>query len=377
MMTQQAQAIETPSRPPLAARLRGFQVADNERRGGGPRRRRWIGILALIALGVGGWSVYAHRPTVGESPVEESKTPDQADPNVLLDLTGFVAPRSRIVISPQVGGVISRVFLPEEGQKVKEGALLFEVEDARYKAEYLQSEAALAAAKAQLAELEHGAREQELSQALSQVKQARTQLNVAAAEWERVRSLLRSSAASPAEAERVRKAHLDAQMNLQIQQASYNMLKEGPRKERIDAARAEVKRAEAVRDRARYYFEKTRIFAPSEGKGRYFTVLEKKISLGESIQAELGFTNLCVLADLSEMEAEIDVPERDLGQVKIGGPCTIIPDAHPGKSYRGRVDRMQPAVNRQRGVVQVRITILDPDQYLLPDMNARVLLLRK
>jgi multidrug resistance efflux pump len=382
MMEQQAQSAESPvvavpTRPPLASRLRGFQVADEERRASSPGRRRLLGILALAALGIGGWSVYAHRPTGGDPrPVEAPPAASQTESNVLLDLTGFVGPRSKLVISPSVSGVISRVLLPDEGQKIKEGALLFEVEDARYKAEYLQAEAALATAQAQLAELENGARAQELVQALNQVKQARTQLTVATAEWERVQALLRTSAASPAEAEKARKAHLDALMNLKIQQANYDLVKEGPRKERIDAARAEVKRAEATRDRARYYYEKTKIYAPSEGKGRYFTVLEKKIALGESIQAELGFTNLCVLADLSQMEAEIDVPERDLALVKIGGACTIIPDAHPGRTYHGRVDRMQPAVNRQRGVVQVRITILDPDSYLLPDMNARVLLLK-
>ncbi|HEY7155714.1 MAG TPA: efflux RND transporter periplasmic adaptor subunit [Gemmataceae bacterium] len=363
--------------PPLASRLRAFQVADGERRAARPSRRRLIGLIVLAALGAGGWAVYAHRPSNATVEVEAYTVPEKPGQNVLFDLTGFVAPRSKVVISPQVGGVISRVLLPEEGQKVKEGALLFEVENSRYKAEYLQAEAALAIAQAQLAELEHGARTQELAQALSQVKQAQAQLTMTTAEWQRLRRLVGTGAASPAEVERSRKTYLDSQMNLQIQKANYDLVKEGPRKERIDSARAEVKRAEATRDRARYYFEKTRIYAPSQGKGRYFTVLEKKVALGESIQAELGFTSLCVLADLDEMEAAVDVPERDLGLVNIGGPCTIIPDAHPEKTYRGRIDRMQPAVNRQRGVVQVKVAILDPDSYLLPDMNVRVLLLEE
>ncbi len=76
------------------------------------------------------------------------------------------------------------------------------------------------------------------------------------------------------------------------------------------------------------------------------------------------------------MEAEIDVQERDLGALKIGGPCEIVPDAYPERVYRGHVNRKQPIVNRQRGVVQVKVTIDNPDEYLLPDMNARVLLLK-
>ena len=382
MIESQAPSLEPlaagPSpRPSLSSRLRAFQVADGERREAGSSKRRLLGLVVLAALGIGGWTVYTHRPSPGAPEVEVYTIPEKPGQHVLLDLSGFVAPRSKVVISPQVGGVISRVLLPEEGQKVKEGALLFEVEDSRYKAEYLQAEAALAIARAQLAELENGARAQELAQAQSQVKQAQAQLNLMTTEWQRMRRLVGTDAASPAEVERSRKTYLDAQMNFQIQKANYDLVKEGPRKERIDSARAEVKRAEATRDRARYYWEKTRIYAPSQGKGRSFTVLEKKVTLGESIQAELGFTSLCVLADLDQMEAEIDVPERELGLVKIGGPCKVIPDAQPGRNYRGRIDRLQPAVNRQRGVVQVKVAILNPDRYLLPDMNARVLLLEE
>jgi multidrug efflux pump subunit AcrA (membrane-fusion protein) len=76
------------------------------------------------------------------------------------------------------------------------------------------------------------------------------------------------------------------------------------------------------------------------------------------------------------MEAEIDVQERDLGVLKIGSPCEVIPDAYPDQVYRGHINRKQPIVNRQRGVVQVKITIDNPDEYVLPNMNARVLLLK-
>jgi RND family efflux transporter MFP subunit len=382
MLEQLAPALEPMAEdssplPSLASRLRAFQVAEGERRQARSSRRRLFVLILLAILGTGGWIVYTHRPSSDALEVEVYTVPEKPGQHVLLDLSGFLVPRSKVVISPQVGGVISRVHLPEEGQKVKEGALLFEVEDARYKAEYLQTEAALATARAQLAELEHGARTQEIIQAESQMKQAQTQLSVMTAEWQRTCRLMKTGSVTPADIEKNRKAYLDAQTNLQNQKANYELVKEGPRKEKIDSARAEVKRAEAARDRAKYYLEKTRIYAPSQAKGHAFTVLEKKVALGESIQAELGFTSLCVLADLDEMEAEVDVPERDLKLVKVGGRCTIIPDAHPGKTYRGRIDRMQPAVNRQRGVVQVKVSVLNPDSDLLPDMNVRVLLLEE
>src|SRR4029077_17198649 len=116
----------------------------------------------------------------------------------------------------------------------------------------------------------------------------------------------------------------------------------------------------------------TKIYAPTDGKGTSFTLLERKVAVGESIQADLTYTALCTLADLTQMEAEVEVQERDLAVLKIGAPCEIIPDAYSVRVYQGKVNRKQPIVNRQRGVVQVKITIDHPDEYLLPDMNARV-----
>src|SRR5262249_52346313 len=128
----------------------------------------------------------------------------------------------------------------------------------------------------------------------------------------------------------------------------------------------------------KYYLDKTKINAPadSEGKSRIFTVLQKNVNPGESIQADFVYTALCTLADLSEMEAEIDVQERDLHLLHKGMSCQVIADAYPDRIYRGVLSRMQPQVNRQRGVVQVKVTIEAPDGYILPDMNARVLFLK-
>ena len=64
-------------------------------------------------------------------------------------------------------------------------------------------------------------------------------------------------------------------------------------------------------------------------------MLQKNVNPGESIQADFVYTALCTLADLGEMESEIDVQERDLRLLHKGTPCEIIPDAHPDRIYRG------------------------------------------
>jgi multidrug resistance efflux pump len=293
MLNHQARAGE-----PVADRLRTFQIADSEPRGRGRRReRRWPWVLLLALLAAGGGAAWWHLAPGSTPEVETYTFTGEAARDVLLDLGGTVVPRTRIVISTQVGGIVARVHLPAEGQKVKAGALLFEVEDTRYRADYLQAEAGLAAAQAQLQELENGSRPEEVEQAAAEVEQAREHVNLMREEWQRTTKMYGTGAVSPSESDRTHTLLLSAQKRLLVEQAKYDVARRGPRQEKIAAARAEVQRAQATRDRAKYFYDQTRIYAPTAGTTTSFTLLERKVSLGESIQADLNYTALCTLAD--------------------------------------------------------------------------------
>lgn len=378
-------SVETPlpSAPPvvehISTRLREFQVADHERRGGsGGSRKRFVWLFAFLILAAAGAAGYSYRQANNIPEAEVFVFTGKPTRDVLLDLSGFIVPHTKVVISPQVNGIVSRVCIPEEGKKVRTGDTLFEVEDARYKAEYEQAEASLSTAEAQLEELRNGHEDDEKAHARALYEQAKVQERLAAIEAERARKLYPSQAIGQADFDKTVTNYHDAKAAVKVQKTSLDMIEGKTRYEKIKAAEAEVKRAKATRDRAKYYFEKTRIKAPAdaEGHSRVFTVLQKHVNPGESIQADFAFTALCTLADLREMEAEIDVQERDLHQIHKGTPCEIIPDAYPDRVYRGTLDRIQPLVNRQRGVVQVKVRIDAPDEFLLPDMNARVLFLK-
>jgi HlyD family secretion protein len=369
--------------PPVAdhvsARLRDYQVADHERRGSSrPRKRRLLWLLAAVVLAVASVAGYSYRQANNVPEADVLLYTGKPTRDVLLDLSGFVVPRTKVIISPQVNGIVTRVFIPEEGQKVKTGDPLFEVDDVRYKAEYEQAEAALATAEAQLEELENGREPEDKAHARALYEQAKVQEKLATVEYERARRLP-PNAIGQAEFDHIMSSYHDARAAVKVQKTNVDIVEHKTRHEKINAARAEVKRARATRDRAKYYFDKTKINAPadSEGKSRVFTVLQKNVNPGESIQADFVYTALCTLADLCEMEAEIDVQERDLHQLPKGTPCQVIPDAYPDRVYRGVLSRMQPLVNRQRGVVQVKVAIEEPDDHLLPDMNARVLFLKE
>lgn len=364
---------------PVSSRLRNFQVADGERRGGGirTRKRRWLWLILFSGLAAGGWAMHARLTPSSVPEVETYVFADKATPEVLLDLSGFVVPRTKIVITPEVSGIVSKVLLPAEGKTVQSGDLLFTIEDTRYRSELEQAEAALTTAQVSLKELKRGRDKEEIDYAEALLTQAKVQEGLALANYERTRQLSPESV-SRAEYDRVWTTYRDARAAVNVQKRNLDRVKAKPCEEKLEAAAADVRRTGAARDRAKYYLERTHIIAPagSDGKTQVFTVLQKNVNPGETVQGELSHSAPCVLADLTQMEAEIDVQEHDLGVLKIGAPCEIIPDAFPDRTYRGQVNRKQPIINRQRGAVQVRITIDNPDEHLLPDMNARVLLLK-
>ena len=111
--------------------------------------------------------------------------------------------------------------------------------------------------------------------------------------------------------------------------------------------------------------------------------MQKNAELGEAVRPESfggdrGLSaSLCVMADLTQMEAEVDVQERVLNRVFVGQPCRMQPEAYSDRTYDARLDRLLPIANKQKGVVQARITILNPDDRLLPDMNCNVKFLKE
>jgi HlyD family secretion protein len=362
--------------PAIASELRSLQLKDAERRSPvrpGRRRRlgRWLvpALLILAASGGGAWWWWTSGPSGEEVDVVLFTTEAKAE--TLLDKTGYVVPRNRITLSPEVGGIITRIHV-EEGSRVKKGAVLIELDDARFKADWEQARAALASAEAQLDELKTGARPEEIDEARANLEQTQARLAFLRDEVKRGLRSGVGTAVSLAEHQRNIGNLNEAEALERSQKAHLKLIELGPRKEKIRVAEAEVLRARANVDKALFYYERTRIVAPCD-----CVVLERKVETGEAVHPEVLVGTLCVLADLNDLEAEAEVPERDLALLKDADECQVLPDAYPGRTYRARFNRLQPLVNRQRGVVKLKVSILDPDDALLPDMNCRILFPRR
>src|SRR5205823_7134211 len=78
------------------------------------------------------------------------------------------------------------------------------------------------------------------------------------------------------------------------------------------------------------------------------------------------------LADLRDLQVELDINQNDFGRISANQPCTVVTDAYPDRVYECRVDEISPEANRQKATIQVKVKLLQPDELIRPDMNARV-----
>ena len=158
-------------------------------------------------------------------------------------------------------------------------------------------------------------------------------------------------------------------------QAQYRLVKEGPRKEVIDQARAKVEQAKAALQAAETKLGYATVTSPLTG-----VVLSKNIEPGEYVAAG---TPVVTVADIENVWLRAYVDERDLGKrnIALGSEAEITTDAYPGKVYKGRVSfisseqeftpkSVQTNRERVKFVYRIKINVKNPDRELKPGMPA-------
>jgi HlyD family secretion protein len=146
----------------------------------------------------------------------------------------------------------------------------------------------------------------------------------------------------------------------------------GPRVEEIRAGAAQVQQMRAALDYAQTQLGDTEIKAPVSG-----TVLQRIVETGEmvtpSASGESGArTSVVALADLNDLQIELDISQTDFARLKMDQRAEIIPEAFPNLKYTGFIAEIAPEANRAKATVQVKVKVENPDDQLRPEMNARV-----
>jgi HlyD family secretion protein len=330
-----------------------------------------LGFAVLAALVAVGYLYFFSSPkTISAAEVKvENGGGSQGD--TVLSVSGYVVAHHKIAVGAKVMGRVSWIGV-EKGDKVQQGQVLVRLEDSEFRAQVNQQRANVAAAQARLDQLKTGSRPQEKLKDRAGVLQAEATLRNAEAEFERTERLYRAGVSSKADLDRALAQRDTARALLDSAKQSSAMTDIGPRSEEIRAAQAQLQQMKASLDYAETQLAATEIKAPISG-----TVLQRIVERGEMVSpsavGESGArTSVVSLADLSDLQIELDISQVDFARLKMDQRAEIIPEAFPNLKYTGYIAEIAPEANRAKATVQVKVKVENPDEQLRPEMNARV-----
>jgi HlyD family secretion protein len=323
-------------------------------------------------------------PPVAENPVAPAKPDGPAEPpatassgNFALESKGYIIPAHQILVSPKVGGMVVKLRITES-QRVQKGDVLAELEDTEFRADRDRAKAMLESAKHSLEELERGFRPEEIDQARAELAEAEAQRVQLEADFRRAAEMLAKKVLSREAYDSALSKHQAMDRRVQRLNLALKLMVEGPRIERIDVGRAQVGQAAAELAKAQWRLDNCIIRAPVSG-----TILKKNAEEGSLVNpiAMQGFYSLCEMADLSDLEVDLTIQERDISKIFKGQKCKVRADAFPDRVYDGYVSRLMPTADRAKGAIPVRVKVRVPPEeegvYLKPEMGALVSFLNK
>ncbi len=241
-----------------------------------------------------------------------------------ITANGKIQPEKEVKITPDVSGEIVELTV-KEGDQVEKGQLLLRIKPDVYISQKDRSLAAISSARARLA-------------------QAEAQFIQAELTFKRTEQLFREETISKSEFEQA--------------EASYRVAKA-----EVDAARFSIVSAEASVKEANENLIKTSIYSPMTG-----TVSMLLVELGERVAGTglMAGTDMLRVADLSRMEAQVEVNENDIPSVKLGDTATIEVDAYPDHKFKGVVTEIASSA-KTTGISADQVTNFDVKILILPE----------
>jgi RND family efflux transporter MFP subunit len=280
-------------------------------------------VAAALIVAIAAWRVVGARATEVQVALAEASGGGGTISGAGITANGYVVARTKASVSAKVPGRLAYLGV-SEGTNVKRGQVIARLESDDYRA-------AVSAARARLEQLE-------------------IERDQAKRDLERSNTLHEQRVLSDAEVENqaARVKSMDAQ---------------------VQAARAQLELASAN-------FENTIVHSPFEG-----TVLRKDAEVGEFVAPSTaggGLTRsaIATMADLRTLEVEVDVNEAYIAQIRNGQAARITLDAYQDTSFAGQVRQVVPTADRAKATVQVKVSILDRDPRILPEMGAKVQFVR-
>jgi HlyD family secretion protein len=288
-----------------------------------------VGAAALILAGATGIALRSHGGTVLASNAN-LRTANEG----LIAAPGRVEAISEEVrVSSELSGRLKSVNV-EEGDRVKRGQVLAELENADYRARVAGAEAELVLREAELRRTINGSRAEERREAEAAKQAGQAILENVKSEAERRRGLAERGVISRDEAERYERAYRVAQAEYEQASQRFALVDAEAREEDRSKAEAKVAAARAQFEEARAVYEKNLIRAPMDG-----VILRKLRHTGESVSTQFD-SPVITMADDSVLRVRLDVDETDVAKLKVGQRAYVTAEAYGDQRFEGRVIRV-------------------------------------
>lgn len=264
-----------------------------------------------------------------------------AVPGRLVAAGGIVEPASeaRQLEATVVGRIVVMNF--EEGDRVRAGETIAEIENADLKAQLAGAEATLEARTGELTRLKVGAREQVKAEARAAVREAEALAKVAKSNYERRSALGERQAVSKEAIDQARADRDASDARLALLSERLALLVAPPRVEDVAIAQANVSAAEARLAEIKAQIEKTIIRSPVDG-----IVLKLHRRQGETV-SNLPPTPIATVGDVARLRVRADIDEADVAQISLGQTVWVTADAFENQRFRGTVARIGSQLGRK------------------------------
>ncbi len=291
------------------------------------KKKRLLLLLLLLVTGAGVAYWWTHRPV--------------ANPHTLT-IYGNIDIR-QVQAAFNDSGRVQRLLV-QEGDRVRRGQLLAELDPVRFQDAVARDRAAVAAQEQVLARLLAGSRPEEIAEARAQVAAARATLENAEVTWRRQKALAAEQYVPKQSLDNAAAALKTARADLDRSQQALALAVKGPRKEDIAAARAQLQADRAALALAERELRDTKLYAPEDG-----VVQDRIVEPGDMVSPA---TPVFTLALDNPVWVRAYLPETALGKVRLGMRAQIISDSFPGKRFAGWVGFISPTAEFTPKTVQ-------------------------
>jgi len=313
------------------------------------KRRWWLLAAVLICMVAGGIGFRAWRAR-NDLPAVTVETIRARDLEALVSATGKIQPKRQVNVSASTMGRVTRLAV-QEGQQVKAGQFLLEIDPRALAGQLDRGAASVAAAQSAL------------RQAATAVEQAAANLQLAQQTLKRQQDLARDGLTPRETLER-------AQIDVTVREAELKT-----RQQEVQTREQQVKQEQAGLSTTRYNLSQVTIVSPMDG-----IVTRRNIEEGENVVVGTmnnAGTVLLTVADMSAIQAEVEVDETDIPNVAIGQAALVMVDAVDGRTFKGHVTdignsplqttaQANTAGQRQATNFKVVITIDEPVPAIRP-----------